>query len=144
MAVILPVDVSGKRRERMRVACAARSVIQAQYQDAVRRQIANVGHAFVDLQVAYRAETAIAQSRDEHERLVAAVLRAIPARKSTNPNLSKRGPPNGRPRLTKRMTRLVMPARLWDFLLNVPPQQTESLVPRGRLAGRSAGATAAR
>src|SRR5438445_650522 len=60
VAMILPIDVSGKRRERVRVACAARSVVQAQYQDAVRRQIANVGHAFVDLQVAYQAQSSIA------------------------------------------------------------------------------------
>ena len=70
VALIMPVDVSGKRRDRIRVACAARSVVQAQYQDAVRRQIANVCHAFVDLQVAYQARLAIEQERIDHEQLL--------------------------------------------------------------------------
>ncbi len=42
-----PLDVSGKRRARMGVATAARSVIEAQYQDAVRLEIANLYEAYL-------------------------------------------------------------------------------------------------
>lgn len=70
IALIVPLDVSHKRKSRMRVAAAARSVVQAQYQDAVRRQIANVGHAFVDLQVAYLAKNSLLATRDRHDRLI--------------------------------------------------------------------------
>lgn len=42
-----PVDLSHKRRERTRVAALAQKVIEAQYQDAVRVEIANLYEAYV-------------------------------------------------------------------------------------------------
>jgi cobalt-zinc-cadmium efflux system outer membrane protein len=45
----LPLDVTGKRRARTEVACRARRVIEAQYQDAVRLQIDNLYTAFIDM-----------------------------------------------------------------------------------------------
>ena len=42
-----PLDLSGKRRARTAVACAAQKVIEAQYQDAVRLEIDNLFEAFV-------------------------------------------------------------------------------------------------
>ncbi len=47
-----PLDVSGKRQARTVVARVARTAIEAQFQDVIRRQIDNVGRAFVNLQAA--------------------------------------------------------------------------------------------
>ena len=42
-----PLDLTGKRRARKAVACAARDVIEAQYQDAVRLEVDNLFEAFI-------------------------------------------------------------------------------------------------
>lgn len=42
-----PLDISGKRRARVQVASAAEKVIEAQYQDAVRMEIANLYEAYL-------------------------------------------------------------------------------------------------
>ena len=44
-----PLDVNGKRRARINVACRAKRVLEAQYQDAVRIEIDNLYTAFVDV-----------------------------------------------------------------------------------------------
>ncbi|MEW4570405.1 TolC family protein [Tautonia sp. JC769] len=44
-----PLDLTGKRRARIRFASRVLSVIEAQYQDAVRREIDNLSIAFVDV-----------------------------------------------------------------------------------------------
>nr|WP_303652539.1 TolC family protein [Paludisphaera mucosa] len=50
--ITYPIDVSHKRKARVAVACAAKKVLEAQFQDIARRQIGNVYRAFVDLQSA--------------------------------------------------------------------------------------------
>ncbi|WP_422929776.1 TolC family protein [Singulisphaera sp. PoT] len=47
--ITYPVDVTGKRKARTVVACRAKSVLQAQYQDAVRIQIDNLYTAYSDV-----------------------------------------------------------------------------------------------
>jgi cobalt-zinc-cadmium efflux system outer membrane protein len=47
--VSCPVDLSGKRRARIAVACRAQRVLEAQFQDAVRQQIDNLYTAWVDV-----------------------------------------------------------------------------------------------
>lgn len=47
--VSVPLDVSGKRRARVRVARLARSTLEAQFQDAVRIQVDNLYTAYVDV-----------------------------------------------------------------------------------------------
>jgi outer membrane protein, heavy metal efflux system len=47
--VTFPLDVTRKRRARIEVACQAKRVLEAQYQDAVRLQIDNLYTAFVDV-----------------------------------------------------------------------------------------------
>src|SRR5262249_2413678 len=48
ISVTYPIDVTRKRRARTEVACRAKRVLEAQYQDAVRLQIDNLYTAFVD------------------------------------------------------------------------------------------------
>ncbi|HEY7326093.1 MAG TPA: TolC family protein [Gemmataceae bacterium] len=50
-----PVDLSGKRRARIGVATAAKSVIEAQYQDSVRVEIANLYEAYLGALLAREA-----------------------------------------------------------------------------------------
>ena len=47
-----PLDLSGKRRARVKVATAAEKVIEAQYQDAVRLEIANLYEAYLGVLLA--------------------------------------------------------------------------------------------
>lgn len=50
-----PLDVTHKRRARILVACRAKRVLEAQYQDAVRLQIANLYTAYVNALAARQA-----------------------------------------------------------------------------------------
>ncbi|NCA12515.1 TolC family protein, partial [bacterium] len=50
--ITYPLDVSRKRQARVVVARMARTTLEAQFQDVSRRQIDNVGKAFVNLQAA--------------------------------------------------------------------------------------------
>lgn len=50
--ITVPMDVSRKRQARVAVACVAKRVLEAQFQDVARRQIGNIYRAFVDLQAA--------------------------------------------------------------------------------------------
>jgi len=69
--ITYPLDVSGKRRHRTVVARMARSTIEAQFQDATRRQIDNVHRAFVSLQVA-RLDLVAARRDAEHRHVTLA------------------------------------------------------------------------
>jgi cobalt-zinc-cadmium efflux system outer membrane protein len=64
VSITQPLDLSGKRKARTLVACRARRVLEAQYQDAVRLQIGNLYTAFVDL-LAARASVAAAKANLE-------------------------------------------------------------------------------
>jgi cobalt-zinc-cadmium efflux system outer membrane protein len=50
-----PIDLSGKRRARIRVATAAKSVIEAQFQDSIRVEIANLYEAYLGALLAREA-----------------------------------------------------------------------------------------
>jgi cobalt-zinc-cadmium efflux system outer membrane protein len=49
VVLIQPIDANGKRQARVHVAQQAKRVLEAQYQDAVRLAIDNLGTAFVDV-----------------------------------------------------------------------------------------------
>ncbi len=132
IAITYPVDVSGKRHARVRVACEARRVVQAQYQDAVRRQIANLGRAFVDLQSARRSYLATSRAVLDQEQI-------------TNDAKTRRGKASQDPeRLEVELNKTR--AALQDaedalgdarealgLLINLPPDESARLEPRGRL-----------
>jgi cobalt-zinc-cadmium efflux system outer membrane protein len=68
-----PLDLNHKRRVRIEVACRARRVVEAQYQDAVRQQIAALYTAFVDVLAAratVRYARATIQGLDELEMVI--------------------------------------------------------------------------
>jgi cobalt-zinc-cadmium efflux system outer membrane protein len=74
--ITYPIDLSHKRPARVRVARSAKRVLEAQYQDVVRRQIGNLYRAFVDLQAARNTYLMAAAAVREQERVVARELRA--------------------------------------------------------------------
>jgi cobalt-zinc-cadmium efflux system outer membrane protein len=63
-----PLDLSRKRQARTRVACQARRVLEAQYQDAVRIEIDNLYTQFVDLLAARETVREARRSVEELER----------------------------------------------------------------------------
>jgi cobalt-zinc-cadmium efflux system outer membrane protein len=66
-----PVDVSHKRSARVRAARSAQKVLEAQYQDVVRRQIGNLYRAFVNLQACRNTYLASQAAVRAQERIVA-------------------------------------------------------------------------
>jgi cobalt-zinc-cadmium efflux system outer membrane protein len=62
--IIYPVDISHKRRARTEVASQAHAVIEAQYQDAVRRTIDRLYAAFVEVVAARESSRYSKASRD--------------------------------------------------------------------------------
>lgn len=59
LTLIQPLDVNGKRGYRIRVAQEAKSVLEAQYQDAIRLKIDRLDEAFVDVLEARQALRAL-------------------------------------------------------------------------------------
>jgi cobalt-zinc-cadmium efflux system outer membrane protein len=73
-----PLDLNHKRRVRIDVACRARRVLEAQYQDAVRQQVANLYAAFVDVLAAretVRYAQATIQGLDQLEEVITTLRR---------------------------------------------------------------------
>jgi outer membrane protein, heavy metal efflux system len=75
--VTYPLDVSHKRQARTRVACQAKRVLEAQYQDAVRQQIDSLYDAYVDVlgaretvRYAKASVTGLTQLLEKTERLL--------------------------------------------------------------------------
>jgi cobalt-zinc-cadmium efflux system outer membrane protein len=132
VALILPLDVSHKRKERVRVACAARSVVQAQYQDAVRRQISNVGHAFLDLQVAYQAKRGVVAARDRNDRMLRDRKQAPAGMKGgADPVGSAAG--KWLAAMDQADDSLGDAREALALLLNLPPEDSGNLAARGRI-----------
>ena len=73
--ITYPIDLTHKRQARVRVARSAKSVLEAQFQDVIRRQIGNVCRAFVDLQSARIGYLTAMASVREQERVVATAQR---------------------------------------------------------------------
>jgi cobalt-zinc-cadmium efflux system outer membrane protein len=132
VAMIVPLDVSHKRKQRLRVACAARSVVQAQYQDALRRQIANVGEAFIDLQIAYQTKLAVISARDRHDRMLQA-LKQAPAKLIGEAKPLETLSTKWLAAMDEANDSLGDARESLALLINVPPEDSENLAPRGRI-----------
>ncbi|WP_422929320.1 TolC family protein [Singulisphaera sp. PoT] len=73
--ITYPLDVSRKRKSRVEVACAAKRVLEAQFQDVARRQISNLYRAFVDLQSARISLLALERMVGSEDRLLERIHR---------------------------------------------------------------------
>jgi cobalt-zinc-cadmium efflux system outer membrane protein len=131
-----PLDVSRKRRARVRVACAARRVIQAQYQDAVRRQVGNLYRAFVDLQAARQTYLSARKAVGEQEWL-ASQRRRLKA--NEDPHRLTVEFQKTQSALADAADALGDAREALALLLNIPPDQAAGLEIRGRLRLESTG-----
>lgn len=134
--ITLPIDVSQKRKSRIVVARMARSALEAQFQDVVRRQIDAVYRAFVGLQSARLSLLAAQRSVDQYEKLLAESRRHPPA------NARAAEDAIDHQTLSLEQARLAIIDATENFedaqeslgvLLNVPPEATNKLEPRGGL-----------
>lgn len=134
--ITYPLDVSHKRQARVRVARAARTVLEAQFQDVIRRQIGNVYHAFLDLQSARTNLLTAQASVREQERVVAAALsRAGPDEKGGEEAAERLSITldKARASLVEARDNYSDAQEALAVLLNLPPEQTSQLQPHGKL-----------
>lgn len=140
--ITYPIDVTHKRQARVRVARSAKSVLEAQFQDVIRRQTGTLYRAFVDLQAA-RTDylTAVASVREQERVIAAARHRQSQDEKEGDQierlllNLDK-----ARSALGETHNALRDAQEAIALLLSAPPEQTEQIMPRGSL--RDAGPAA--
>jgi cobalt-zinc-cadmium efflux system outer membrane protein len=138
--ITYPLDVSHKRQARVRVARAARTVLEAQFQDVIRRQIANLYRAFLDLQSARTNLLTAQASVREQERVVAAARRRAGSDEKSAEQAAERLSivlDKARGSLVEARDNYNDSQESLAVLLNLPPEQTSQLQPRGAL--RDAG-----
>ncbi len=134
--ITYPLDVSHKRQARVRVARAARTVLEAQFQDVIRRQIGNVYHAFLDLQSArINLLTAQASVREQERVLVAAQRRAGKDEKNGEAALERLSIALNKARATldEALDNFGDAQEALAVLLNLPADRTSQLQPGGTL-----------
>jgi cobalt-zinc-cadmium efflux system outer membrane protein len=131
-----PLDLSHKRRARTEVACRAKKVTEAQYQDAVRQAIDNVATAFIDV-VAARETLRFSQASltglDETLRTARGLAELnISSTALTDIEVQRETAEVG---VLEAEESLGDARRALATLLNLPPAAAESLEVRGRLRG---------
>ena len=126
----IPLDLSQKRQSRVQVANAAKSVLQAQYQDVVRRQIGNLYRAFIDLQAArtgfFSAQAALINQSKIIERESKKAATSSDSRLAVQLDKARAGVEDARDTLADAREALAL-------ILNLPPEQAQTLEPKGSL-----------
>ncbi|QEH33538.1 Cobalt-zinc-cadmium resistance protein CzcC precursor [Aquisphaera giovannonii] len=142
--ITYPVDVTHKRQARIRVARTAKSVLEAQFQDVIRRQINSLCKAFIELQAArinsMAAETAV---REQQKVLDQARRRAAGGGKeAVQESLDRLAVTldKARDSLIEARDALNDAQEALAVLIGAPPEETETIMPRGSL--RDKGPTA--
>ena len=133
--ITYPIDISGKRLARVRVAKLAKSGVEAQYQDAVRRQIGTLYRAFVDLQLA-RLNTRAAQDTVKEQEKVVAEATERQARGGRHIDNAERlgiELEQTRSAAEDTISSLEDARESVALLLNLRPDETSRLEPKGRL-----------
>ncbi|MDB5353501.1 MAG: czcC 4 [Planctomycetota bacterium] len=126
-----PVDVSHKRKARVKVARAAKSALEAQFQDVIRRQIGNLYRAFLDLQSARVNVLSSEAAVREHQRIVDRARQRRKAdddfgRLSTQLAKAKDALNDARDALDDAREAIAL-------LMNLSPDETSRIQPRGTL-----------
>ena len=131
LSITHPVDVSRKRRSRVEVARAAKNALEAQLQDAARRQIGNLYRAFVDLQAA-RLAVLTAESAVKEEERVVYLAKQRPGVGGDFARLDTRLQ-KGRDSLNEARDGFEDAREAIALLMNVPHAEAATLQPRGGL-----------
>ena len=134
--ITFPLDLSHKRKARVQVARAAKRVLEAQYQDVVRKQIGNLAKAFVDVQSAAISLKAIELAVAEQERLIARKHRAIGTGKTSADDRIEVELEKSRSSLNEARDTLADSQEALALLLNLPPEEAGRLELRGSLRNR--------
>jgi cobalt-zinc-cadmium efflux system outer membrane protein len=134
-----PFDLSHKRKSRVAVARAAQCVLEAQYQDLVRREIGNLYRAFVDLQAARLNYLASLAAVRKQERILAAAVQNVD-RATTPADTARRSVQldKARASVDDAADALSDAREAIGLLLNLEPHQVATLEPRGSLRERGA------
>ncbi|QDV32860.1 TolC family protein [Tautonia plasticadhaerens] len=133
--VSLPLDLSGKRRSRVRVARLARSVLEAQFQDAVRLQIDNLYTVFVDALASREAVRFSRAGLEGLERTAALTRDLVDRGESTVAELDRVliQLAAARVALEDAEEQKYQSLRTLAVLLNIPPGEASTLEVRGGL-----------
>ena len=134
--ITYPIDVTHKRQARVRVARAAKSVLEAQFQDVIRKQIGNMYRAFVDLQSARTNLLAAQASVHDQERVVEAARRRAGSDKQEAEDAVERLSivlDKARASLKEATDALSDAQEAMGLLLNTPPEEIARIQPRGSL-----------
>ncbi|MFO0888902.1 MAG: TolC family protein [Isosphaeraceae bacterium] len=130
-----PVDLTHKRQSRVRVARAARNVLEAQFQDVIRRQIGQLARAFVELQSA----RLICRAAEASVRAQQRVLGEAPSKAETSEELAREHDhftvllERARSDLDEARDDLRDAQESLAALLNLPAEQVSSVQARGSL-----------
>ncbi len=128
IGLTVPLDVTHKRQARVRVARVARRALEAQYQDAARRQIGDLGRAFVTLQESWITLRDAAVLVQEAE---ADLATAAPAdREALQTELDE-----AMVARDEAIDDLADARDTMALLLNLPAESAPGLVPRGPIRG---------
>jgi len=138
--VSIPLDLSRKRQARTAVACRAKRVLEAQYQDAVRLQIDNLYTAFVNVLAARETLLFAEASVQGHDRIVRVtedLLKQGGTATRADVNRVKIQRDGAEIGLDDSRERLAVNSRILGEVLNLPPDQAEVIAVRGSLRDRS-------
>jgi cobalt-zinc-cadmium efflux system outer membrane protein len=133
--ITYPIDVTHKRQARSKVARAAKTVLEAQFQDVIRRQIGNLARAFVDLQSA-RLNYLTAQASVKSQERVVAEARGRKGKDEVDEQAAERfalALDKSRQALSEASDNLKDAQEALAVLINAPPELTFQIQPRGGL-----------
>ena len=143
-----PVDVTRKRQARIRVCSAAKRVLEAQYQDAVRMEIDKLYSAYVDVLAA--RQTAV-YTRKSHETWAASTIRVAvevqgggidpggrqpgkdPVREQLHRNARRRGNPQAEEAEPGSLAQPASPGRREDGPVRIDRGSSASSAPESEL-----------
>lgn len=135
VTLVQPFDVNGKLRARTRLAVAAKNVLQAQFQDAVRLEIEALQEAWVDLLDARTTVTYLRTSLGTTEALYRTVAEQVRQGTAPEPDLDavEIQRETTTIALEEAVARLRQEKRRIAVLLGIPPGESDSIEVRGTI-----------
>ncbi|HZV05136.1 MAG TPA: TolC family protein [Gemmataceae bacterium] len=139
ITIVQPIDISGRRRNRILVAQQAKRVLEAAYQESVRQEIDRLYTAYVDVLEARENARALRASAARASQLVESVRDLVRQEKRPEIEASRLliQKFNAEAAVREAETALVQANRLVAALLAIPPEQADSLTVRDALRDRS-------
>ncbi len=139
ITIVQPIDISGKRHNRVLVAQQAKRVLEASYQEAVRQEIDRLYSAYVDVLEARENARASRASVDRINQLVESVRELVHQGKRPESEISRLliQKFNAESAARSAETAWVQTKSVAAALLAIPPEQVESLNLRDSLRDRS-------